>query len=219
MLRLAHRGDGRAAPENTLDAFAAGLAIAGCDGIEFDVRCSRDGVPVVIHDETLERVQGRPGRVDELSAVDLEAAGVPTLRTVLTAIPHRAYLDIELKGVHDRNVVEVIAAGRGPSLVNAVISSFEPSTLERVGRLVPDWPCWLNAEDLAPATIERAVALGCRAISVDHEAIDAVAIARAGEAGLDVAAWTVVDVATYGRLQRLGVIAACVEAAALDGSS
>jgi glycerophosphoryl diester phosphodiesterase len=218
VLRLAHRGDGRAAPENTLDAFAAALAVAGCDGVEFDVRTSADGVPVVIHDETLDRVQGRPGRVDEHRAAELETVGVPSLRAVLAAIPHRAFLDIELKGLHDRTVVEIIAAGRGPSLVNAAISSFEPATLERVGRLVPDWPRWLNTEDLAADTIARAVELGCRAISVDHAAIDADSVARARRAGLDVAAWTVVDVATYGRLQRLGVVAACVESAALDGA-
>lgn len=217
MLRLAHRGDARSAPENTLEAFAAALAVAGCDGIEFDVQRSSDGVPVINHDETLERVQGRPERVDALTATELEAIGVPTLRAALAAIPHRAFLDIELKGLHDRSVVEVIAAGRGPSLVNAVVSSFEAATLERIGRLVPDWPRWLNTEDLEPATIETAVGLGCQAISVDHAAIDAESMARARGAGLEVAAWTVLDVPTYGRLQRLGVIAACVEGAALDG--
>ena len=40
------------------------VAVPGCDGLEFDVRRSRDGVPVLLHDETLERVQGRPDRVE-----------------------------------------------------------------------------------------------------------------------------------------------------------
>jgi glycerophosphoryl diester phosphodiesterase len=52
-LRLAHRGDWRRAPENTLEAFRAALAIPACDGLEFDVRAAADGVPVVCHDETL----------------------------------------------------------------------------------------------------------------------------------------------------------------------
>ena len=55
-LRLAHRGDWRVAPENTLDAFLAAMRIPGCDGVELDVRLSRDGVPVVAP-----RRDARPG--------------------------------------------------------------------------------------------------------------------------------------------------------------
>jgi glycerophosphoryl diester phosphodiesterase len=217
MLRLAHRGDSRYAPENSLAAMHAALAIAGCDGVEFDVRLSADGVPVLLHDETLARVQGRPERVDELPARTLEDIGVPSLADALAAIPHRARLDIELKGRHDRGVVEVLAAGRGPGLVNAVVSSFDPDTLERVGGLAPAWPRWLNAWDLSAATIRRAGELGCQAVSADFHVIDRGSIAAARAADLEVSAFTVRRRDTFGRLQRLGVIAACVEAAALDG--
>ena len=217
MLRLAHRGDWRHAPENTIAALQAALAVPGCDGVEFDVRLSADGVPVLLHDDTLQRVQGRPERVDEIRARDLEDLGIPTLADALHAVPHRATVDVELKGPHDRAVVEVLASGRGPGLVNAVVSSFEPVTLERVAGLAPAWSRWLNAHDLSSATISRAAELGCQAVSVDFHAIDAGSVAAARRARLDVAAWTVRRRTTYGRLQRLGVIAACVEAAALDG--
>jgi glycerophosphoryl diester phosphodiesterase len=217
MLRLAHRGDARHAPENTLAAIGAALAIAGCDGVEFDVRVSADGVPVLLHDETLQRVQGRPERVDELPARALEDLGVPSLAEVLATVPHRAQLDVELKGRHDRAVVEVLAAGRGPGLVKAVVSSFDPDTLERVGGLAPAWPRWLNAWDLSAGTIRHAAELGCRAVSVDFHAIDRGSIAAARAAELEISAFTVRRRDTFGRLQRLGVIAACVEAAALDG--
>lgn len=217
MIRLAHRGDWRRAPENTLPAIEAALAVPGCDGVEFDVRLSADGVPVLIHDETLSRVQGRPGRVDQIASRDLEDLGVPSLADTLAAIPHRAQLDVELKGRHDRVVVEVLAAGRGPGLVNAVVSSFDPDTLERVGGLAPAWPRWLNSWDLSRATIARAVELGCRAIAVDFHVIDPGSMAAARAAELEIAAFTVRRRTTFGRLQRLGVIAACVEAAALDG--
>jgi glycerophosphoryl diester phosphodiesterase len=217
MLRLAHRGDWRHAPENTLAALQAALAVPGCDGVEFDVRLSADGVPVLYHDETLQRVHGRPDRVDTVTARDLEEIGVPSLADALQAIPHRSTVNVDLKGLHDRTVVEVLASGRGPGLVNAVVSSFEPVTLERVGGLAPAWPRWLNAWYLSAATIRQAVELGCQAISIDFHVIDHVSLAAARAAGLDVAAWTVRRRTTYGRLQRLGVIAACVEAAALDG--
>ena len=107
-LRLAHRGDWRAATENTVPALLAAMAIPGCDGLEIDVRMSADGVPVVIHDDTLQRVQGRPERVSDLAATVLEDLGVPTLAAVLGAVPRRAVHDIELKEDPDRAVVEVL---------------------------------------------------------------------------------------------------------------
>jgi glycerophosphoryl diester phosphodiesterase len=217
MIRLAHRGDWRHAPENTLAAIEAALAVPGCDGVEFDVRLSSDGVPVLLHDETLSRVQGRPERVDQVNARDLEELGVPSLADALAAIPHRVMVDVELKDRHDRVVVEVIAAGRGPGLVNGVVSSFDADTLERIAGLAPAWPRWLNAWDLFPSTIARAVELDCRAIAVDFHAIEPGSLAAARAEGLEIAAFTVRRRATFGRLQRLGVIAACVEAAALDG--
>ena len=217
MLRLAHRGDWRRAPENTLPALLAALKAPACDGVEFDVRVAADGVPVLLHDETLARVQGRPEAVGMLRARVLDDLGVPALEDVLAALPHRAFLDVELKGRHDRAVVEVLAAGRGPGLVNAVVSSFEPDTLERVAGLVPTWPRWLNAMDLEPGTITAASELECRAISVDWRAIDRGSMERARAAGLDVAAWTVRRRPTAARLARLGVVASCVEATVLDG--
>jgi glycerophosphoryl diester phosphodiesterase len=217
VLRLAHRGDWRHAPENSIAALATALAVPGCDGVEFDVRLSADGVPVLSHDESLDRVQGRTGRLDSLRASELEDLGVPSLADALAVIPHRAMINVDLKGLHDRAVVEILASGRGPGLVNGVVSSFIPETLERVAGLAPAWPRWLNTWDLSPATIRQAVELECQVISVDFHAIAPSSFGAVRAAGLEVAAWTVRRRTTYGRLQRLGVIAACVEAAALDG--
>ena len=155
-LRLAHRGDWRAAPENSIAALLAALERPACDGLEFDVRLSSDGVPVVIHDETLERVQGRPERVDALPARALEDLGVPALADVLIAIGRRPFLDVELKGDPGRAAVEVLAAGRGPGLERAVVSSFERGTLEGIARLAPTWRRWLNSHTLDAATIADA---------------------------------------------------------------
>jgi glycerophosphoryl diester phosphodiesterase len=217
VLRLAHRGDWRTAPENTLPALLAGLAVPGCDGLEFDVRLSADGVPVLLHVETLERVQGRPERVDSLRAEALAAYGIPTLAGVLAAIPHRAFLDVELKGRHDRAVVEILAAGRGPTLLNATVSSFDADTLARIAGLAPAWPRWLNAVDLSADTVRTAVGLGCQAVAAEWRSVDAGSIAGARAAGLEVVAWTIRRRTTFGRLQRMGVLAGCVEAGALDG--
>jgi glycerophosphoryl diester phosphodiesterase len=217
-LRLAHRGDWRRAPENTIPALLAALEIPACDGLEFDVRASADGVPVLSHDETLERVHGRPDRVVDLSAAELAAYGIPTLAEVLAAVPERAFLDVELKddpGV--AAVVAVLEAGRGKDLRNAAVSSFASATLAEIGRLRPGWHRWLNVVELSVGAVATAATLGCRAIAAEWHSIDLPAVARARRSGLDVVAWTVTRPATLERLGRLGVTAVCVEGAALDG--
>jgi glycerophosphoryl diester phosphodiesterase len=216
-LRLAHRGDWRRARENTLAAFRAALAVPACDGLEFDVRRSADGVPVICHDVTLERVQRRPERVDALTAAALADLDVPTLAEVLEAVGHRPFLDVELKGDPGPAAVEVLTRGRGPRLEGAVVSSFDAAALERVHRLRPSWPLWLNSHVLEASTITEALALGCRGVCVDWWELDRGPIKRAHAAGLEVAAFTVRRRATFERLARLGVVAVCVEAAALDG--
>ena len=217
-LRLAHRGDWRRAPENSIAALLAALEIPGCDGVEFDVRASRDGVPVLSHDETLERVHGRPERVADTPIAPLAAIGVPSLEDVLAALPEGAFLDVELKddpGV--AAVVAVLEAGRGRELRNAVVSSFGPATLDAVGGMRPSWHRWLNVVEVSAGAIATASTLGCRAIAAEWHSIDVPAVARARRAGLDVVAWRVDRPATFERLESIGVIAVCVEGAALDG--
>jgi glycerophosphoryl diester phosphodiesterase len=220
MLLLAHRGDHARVPENTLAAFAAAVARPGCDGVEFDVRASADGVAVVLHDATLARVQGRPERADSLSAAQLDAAGVPTLAAVLEICGPDAFLDVELKEDLGRVALDPLLAARGRpdgSLSRAVISAFEPASLATIRHLAPAVACWLNAEGLAPAALDLAVALGCLGISVEWRAINARTAAAVARAGLDLATFTFTTRRTLARLERLGVRAACVEGAALAG--
>ncbi|MHB8458529.1 MAG: glycerophosphodiester phosphodiesterase [Candidatus Limnocylindrales bacterium] len=216
-LRLAHRGDHRHAPENTLAAFEAAMRVPSCDGLEFDVQLSRDGIAIVLHDETLERVQGVAAAAADLTAAELGRHGVPTLEAVLAGVPRRMFLDVELKVPMGRAVVEVLAAGRGPDLADAVVSSFDPEALRRLHGLAPRWSIWLNAEDLAPATIALAVELECTGISAEWRAIDEPAVTRVAREGLALAAWTVTRRPTHARLVELGVVAICVEGPALDG--
>ena len=89
-LRLAHRGDWRVAPENTLEALLAAMRVPGCDGVEFDVRLARDGVPVLLHDATLDP---RPARAAGALTVSMRrsspATAIPRLDEVLAALPRR----------------------------------------------------------------------------------------------------------------------------------
>jgi glycerophosphoryl diester phosphodiesterase len=217
-LRLAHRGDWRRAPENSLAALVGAMAVPACDGVEFDVRLSADGVPVLLHDETLARVQRRPQRVTDLSAAELVPLGVPTLEAVLAALPADAFLDVELKGDgHGAATADILRAGRGDAPSRALLSSFEPATLVAAGERLSGWRRWLNTVDLAPQTLSLARGLGCAGVSALWGAITPRALHDATDAGLEVAAWTVRRVATFERLERQGVVACCVEGAALDG--
>lgn len=216
-LRLAHRGDWRKAKENTIPALIAALQVPACDGLEFDVRASADGVPVLCHDVTLARVHGRADHVESLTAEALEELGLPTLERVLAAVGRRPFLDVELKVDTGRVAVEMLAAARGPGLERAVVSSFHPEALETVARLAPAWRRWLNSHVLDQHVVAEAVSLGCVGVSVEWPAVDADLVALARRAGLEVSAFTVRRRPTFNRLARLGLVAICVEAAALDG--
>ena len=67
---FAHRGGARIAPENTIEAFAAGLA-AGADRLEMDVHATRDGHVVVLHDPTVDRTTDGSGLVREMTLAEL----------------------------------------------------------------------------------------------------------------------------------------------------
>jgi len=96
-LRLAHRGDWRVAPENSLAAMEAALRVPGCDGLEFDVRASSDGVPILLHDPSLLRVQGVDAVPSALTAAECAEHGISNLAEVLGAIGCDPFLDVELK--------------------------------------------------------------------------------------------------------------------------
>ncbi len=81
---IAHRGDPFAARENTLPAFAAAAA-GGADWVELDLRRTRDGEIVVLHDQTLERLWGLEASVGDLDADEVTALGRET-----SASPHWA---------------------------------------------------------------------------------------------------------------------------------
>src|SRR4051812_3184333 len=214
-LRLAHRGDWRYAPENTIRALELALDLRSCDCLEFDVRLSRDGVPVLLHDLTLMRVQGVPDPVDSLDAEALAEFGVPSLSDVLAAIDDSrpdAFLDVELKGTdHGPPTADVLLASRGPAPHDAIVSSFEPATLEAMAGLLPRWGRWLNARSMSAAIIRQAIDLGCTGVSATHGSIDPATFSEATDAGLEVAGWTVRDLGTWQRLAGLGIRAVCVE--------
>jgi glycerophosphoryl diester phosphodiesterase len=152
-LIYAHRGASRAVLENTLAAFERGIA-DGADGIELDVRTTRDGVVVVLHDADLARVtDGRDVRacaaltLAELRTVELrDGHRVPTLAEVLDLAAGRgALVNVELK--HDAHDLRALAfgvgrvlAGRPRAGARVHLSSFEPKLLGLAALAMPKIP-------------------------------------------------------------------------------
>lgn len=115
MWRLGHRGACGYAPENTLASMRKAIEL-GCDGFEFDIQLSHDNIPVVIHDDSLERTTNGKGLVSNFTLEQLQKlnAGngekIPSLREVISMVNKRCRLFIELKAEKSvKPVVEEIA--------------------------------------------------------------------------------------------------------------
>ena len=142
--RFAHRGlhNGTRA-ENSLSAFAA--AVEAGYGIELDVRLSADGVLVVFHDDTLDRMTEATGRVDSKTLAELgklhlggTGEGIPTFEEVLRLVDGRVPLVVEIKEDPFKYAVtekaaEVLSQYRG----SYVIESFNPFAVWRFKKLMP----------------------------------------------------------------------------------
>jgi glycerophosphoryl diester phosphodiesterase len=158
---FAHRGASAHAPENTLAAFELALA-QNADAIELDVKLSADGRAVVIHDPTLERTTGRPGRVKDLSFTELRSldAGsffseryggekIPTLDEVFEAFGKRTFINVELTNYNtprDQLVETVCMLVKKFGLQERVMfSSFFASNLSKARTYLPEVPRGLLA--------------------------------------------------------------------------
>lgn len=132
---IAHRGlHGGGVPENSAAAFAAARE-AGV-GAELDVRLTKDGVPVIMHDRTLLRMCGKATPVGSLTRADLAALSlpdgsrVPTLREALDTIGDGLPVVVEIKSASrraSRAVWEELKDRRGP----VCVESFHPLTVHR----------------------------------------------------------------------------------------
>lgn len=220
MLIYGHRGASADAPENTLGAFRRALAV-GADGVEFDVRTTADGVPVVLHDRDLARTTGVAGAVDDRSLADLRALpldpdrAVPTLAETLALVAGRARSDLELKqaGIE----AEVLRLLRATPSADWAISSFDWEILRAVREIdaaAPLWPLGLVADD---ALFAVAAELAAPTVALFAGALTPEVAARCAEAGRAVMVWTVNDPVEARRVRALGAAALCTDDPAAIG--
>jgi glycerophosphoryl diester phosphodiesterase len=216
MLTIAHRGASAFYPENTLRAFIAAAEL-GVDMCEFDVRMTRDGEVVVIHDATVNRTTDGRGRVGAMSAAAIKRldAGVrfgaefrgeriPTLGEVAEALQGRCGMDVELKARGLETRVCEILRGCGATQ-SPIISSFDWDQLKIVAGQEPALRLALLGEKSPAALLEAAPAMHAFAIAPRFDIADAALCAEAHRRGLAVYVWTVDDAPTMRRLAAAGV--------------
>jgi glycerophosphoryl diester phosphodiesterase len=213
------------APENTLAGIEAALKL-GADGIEIDVHCTADGVPVLLHDDTVDRSTDGTGNVHDMAWADarklIVPAGefapavvdqhVPYLGEALELVRGKALLVIEIKqaGIEEAVVRVVREAGAAadceahafaPGVVRAMREA-EPrmaAALLTIGNEITDWP----------AFFDEALSQGAQGVSIHGAYATAEVVRAAQRRSLTVTAWMVDEERHARRAHDAGVDRLC----------
>ncbi len=209
------------APENTLPGIEAALLL-GADAIEIDVHCTADGVPVLLHDETVDRTTEGSGNVHEMTLAAVRAldagakhfaprfAGtrVPTLAEVVDLTKGKALLQIEIKQPGIERAVADVVRDAG-AIADCESHSFYPDVLRamraeeprmaavllRIGRSITDWQEFYAS----------ALTLNAQGVSLYYAYLTEAIVRQGQRRGLSVMCWTVDDDADIARMLALGV--------------
>jgi glycerophosphoryl diester phosphodiesterase len=219
---VGHRGDRAAAPENTMASLE--LAMDDLAFVETDVQLSRDGVPVLFHDTTLERITGDSRTVGELDHSDLQrldagawygpehaGEGIPTLDEFLIALAERetARALVELKADwrpdEVRTVLDLVE--RHGLRGRVVLQSFSLETLFAVQRVSPTTPRIMLIRELPADPVPLAERLGVIGFGTTAESVTAVpeALDALHEMGVAVLCYTLNSDDRWQEVSELGV--------------
>jgi glycerophosphoryl diester phosphodiesterase len=211
-LVIAHRGDSRAAPENTLAAFASALSL-GVDLVELDYLHTADGVPVVFHDDELDRLTDAPARwgkkkialasksLAELKQLDAggwfapQFAGtrIATLEEALLAVCPTSAMMIERKAGDAGTCVGLLQ--RLGFLDRVAVTAFDWQFLADCHALAPDLVLGaLGTKELSPDQLDEAVRIGASVIGWDDAHVTGELVEQVHRRGLRLWIWTVDDV-------------------------
>ena len=218
-LLIAHRGGAALAPENTLAAFRNAVDSWGADMLEMDVRSTRDGEVVVIHDDTVDRTTDGSGRVADLTAAELAAldagswkspsfAGerVPTLEACLSLLSGMVRINMELKAADPRLAALAAEAIEARSLqLQTMVSSFHLELLVEARRRLPE--VWIHHffERQPPGDFWEGYGHALDSVGVHKDVLTAEVIRWCHAAGKPVWVWTVDDPDEAVRFAAMGV--------------
>jgi glycerophosphoryl diester phosphodiesterase len=221
---IAHRGLPFHAPENTLESFIAARD-AGAKWIETDVKLTADGVPVLMHDDTLDRTTSGHGPVSAMTwekMQNLDAGSwfspsfarsrVTSLAELLTfCASSRMQLILELKPSPGRTqatvMVALIEAAKAwpEDMPPPMIASVDKDALMIAAELQPDWPRGLFLEEWNEDWIEAAMLTQSSTVTMREDALTPERLALVQGAPLPVLAYTINDSAKAKELFKNGI--------------
>lgn len=217
---VAHRGFSGRYPENTAVAFREALAL-DVDRVEFDVHLCRDGVPVVMHDATVDRTSNGSGRIGQMTLTEIKALDVGgwcdkrfegervlTLDEALDLLAHKVRLNVHVKaGDEDRAEVipmTVTALAERDLLETAFIASDQASVMLAKDVLPELAVCNLSTKP-KETYIGRSLSFGCEILQPGHAQVDAEFVQEAHRHSLEVNPFYADDEAEMRRLIACGV--------------
>jgi glycerophosphoryl diester phosphodiesterase len=204
---VAHRGGNERYAENSRNAFRDASNV-GVNFWENDVRFTSDNVPIIMHDETVDRTTNGTGAVAALTYAQIaemrtdDDQPVPTLRDFINdESVDGAYAFVELKvNPTEAQWSSFLAAmrSRPGSSPRPAISSFDPATLDGVKARAPEYTRALiqDVGDVDPATVTPHASI----LIKEHNAITSARMSKWTAAGLRIYAWTVDDAAEWQRM-------------------
>jgi glycerophosphoryl diester phosphodiesterase len=221
---VGHRGEAARAPENTLAAIRMAAA-SGLRWVEFDAKLSGDGVPILFHDDTLDRTTNGEGPVaaTPFAAIRILDAGawfgaafagekVPTLAEaldLLVALDMGANVEIKPCPARDMETAQSVCATIGAHWPRdrggLLISSFSRAALARARDVAPERPRGLLVWDRVATMIEDAAALDCVSIHCAHQHLTAAMARAVKQAGYTLVVYTVNDPVLARQLIEWGV--------------
>jgi glycerophosphoryl diester phosphodiesterase len=219
-LIIGHRGACAVAPENMMAAFREAIA-AGADGIEFDVRLTRDGVPVIIHDNSLHRTAGLRHRIAELTWSELEHVdpSVPSLEQLFELFKTNnlgLYLEMKCDSPSEQQALAeacVRLIDEHSLKERVIIECFQLPALKILKQIDPEIktvalfePTFTNPSVFSDQRIiQQATDVGAAAIALHHRLARESLVQKARAAGLHVAVWTVDAPSWIERAQAIGI--------------
>ncbi|HXC38166.1 MAG TPA: glycerophosphodiester phosphodiesterase [Burkholderiales bacterium] len=221
---IAHRGGGSLAPENTLSAIRVGHQ-QGFKAVEFDVVLAADGVPVLLHDETVDRTTNGSGPVNALDSRALagldagswfgpafEGEPVPRFEDAARlCVALGLWANVEIKptrgnerqtGIRAATIAREAWRGISPP---PLLSSFQPESLAAAREVAPELPRGLLFDAVPPDWLEQLRALDCMALHCNARKLDEKLAQAIKDAGYGLAVWTVNDTDQARRSFAMGV--------------
>ena len=210
VLKIAHKGAIKYAPENTLEAFRKAIKL-NVDVVEFDVHLTKDKSVVVMHDHNIKKTTDGRGLIKNLTFKELrkfhESNGesVPTLQEVIDILKKHTIckIDIKDKSIY-KNVIKIVIMN---NLKNFIITCDYHSVIKKIKQINPNIKCAIGGvkDKSIKKVIQNALSVKADIIDANYPIVNKNFVKEAHKNGLEVHVWTVDDKKTMEKMKKLGV--------------